>query len=87
MLIILQKVVFNTKLSQTQFFNSEFYSLSRFHGKHILYEDMLIILQNVVFNRKSSQTIFQQRVVFFKQISCKTHFIGRHAYNFAKGSF
>ena len=30
---------------------------------------------------------FQQRVVFFEQISCKTHFIARHAYNLAKVVF
>ena len=48
---------------------------------------MLIILQKVVFNTKLSQTIFKQRVLFFKQISWKTHFIPRHAYNFAKRSF
>ena len=30
---------------------------------------------------------FIKRVVFFEQISCKTHFLARQAYNLAKGSF
>ena len=84
-LIIWQKEVLNTKWRETQFSTPNFVLSADLMQNAVFRKVSFKIWKKDFLTQNDVEHSFQQRVVFFEQVWCKRHFLGRNPYNLEKG--